>query len=51
VGGPIVPRWTNEKPAWIGKPLLGYLSLVDLGQELRELNGLPVATFRSTGHL
>ena len=38
VGGPIVPRWTNEKPAWIGKPLLGYLSLVDLGQELRELS-------------
>jgi hypothetical protein len=36
VGGPIVPRWTNEKPAWIGKPLLGYLSLVDLGHELRE---------------
>ena len=38
VGGPIVPRWTVEKPAWIGKPLLGYLSLVDLGHELRELS-------------
>jgi hypothetical protein len=38
VGGPIVPRWSNEKPAWMGKPLLGYLSLVDLGQELRELS-------------
>jgi glycosyltransferase involved in cell wall biosynthesis len=38
VGGPIVPRWIDEKPAWIGKPLLGYLSLVDLGHELRELS-------------
>jgi GT2 family glycosyltransferase/glycosyltransferase involved in cell wall biosynthesis len=38
VGGPIVPRWTDEKPAWMGKPLLGYLSLVDLGHELRELS-------------
>ncbi len=38
VGGPIVPRWTNEKPAWMGKPLLGYLSLVNLGHELRELS-------------
>ncbi len=37
VGGPIVPRWTNEKPAWMGKPLLGYLSLIDLGGKLREL--------------
>src|SRR3954452_2903372 len=38
VGGPIVPRWADEKPAWIGKPLLAYLSLVDLGHELRELS-------------
>lgn len=38
VGGRIVPRWTGEKPAWLGKPLLGYLSLVDLGHELRELS-------------
>jgi GT2 family glycosyltransferase/glycosyltransferase involved in cell wall biosynthesis len=38
VGGPIVPRWTEEKPAWMGKPLLGYLSLVDLGHEMRELS-------------
>jgi GT2 family glycosyltransferase len=38
VGGPIVPRWTDEKPAWMGKPLLGYLSLVDLGHEMRELS-------------
>jgi GT2 family glycosyltransferase/glycosyltransferase involved in cell wall biosynthesis len=38
VGGLIVPRWVDEKPAWLGKPLLGYLSLVDLGHELRELS-------------
>jgi len=39
VGGPIVPLWTEEKPAWVGKPLLGYLSVVDLGHEMRELSG------------
>ncbi len=38
VGGPIVPRWTDEKPAWIGEPLLSYLTVIDLGQELRELS-------------
>ena len=38
VGGPIVPRWTDQKPAWLEKPLFGYLSLVDLGHELRELS-------------
>ncbi len=38
VGGPIAPRWTDEKPAWLGKRLLGYLSLVDLGHQLRELS-------------
>ena len=38
VGGPIVPRWADEKPAWMDKPLLGYLSVVDLGHELRELS-------------
>ena len=38
VGGPIVPRWTDEKPAWIGEPLLRYLTVVDLGRKLRELS-------------
>jgi hypothetical protein len=38
VGGPIVPRWTDEKPAWIGEPLLSYLKGIDLGHELRELS-------------
>ena len=38
VGGPIVRRWTDEKPAWIGEPLLSYLTVIDLGHELRELS-------------
>jgi len=38
VGGPIAPRWTDEKPAWIGEPLLSYLTVVDLGHKLRELS-------------
>jgi hypothetical protein len=38
VGGPIVPRWTDEEPAWIGEPLLSYLTVIDLGRELRELS-------------
>jgi glucosyl-dolichyl phosphate glucuronosyltransferase len=38
VGGPIVPRRTDEKPAWIGEPLLSYLTAIDLGHELRELS-------------
>jgi glucosyl-dolichyl phosphate glucuronosyltransferase len=53
VGGPIVPRWTNEKPAWMDKPLLGYLSSIWVRSYVScpLENGLPVATFRSTGHL
>ena len=38
VGGPIVPRWTDQKPAWIGEPSLSYLTVIDLGRELRELS-------------
>ncbi len=38
VGGPIVPRWIDEKPTWIGEPMLGYLTVIDLGHELRELS-------------
>jgi GT2 family glycosyltransferase len=37
VGGRVVPRWQGEKPAWLGPKLHGYLSLLDLGGELREL--------------
>lgn len=39
VGGPVVPRWTDEKPAWMGEPLLSYLTGIDLGHKLRELSG------------
>jgi hypothetical protein len=38
VGGPIVPRWTDEKPAWIDEPSLSYLTVIDLGRELCELS-------------
>ena len=38
VGGPIGPRWVDEKPTWIGEPLLSYLTVIDLGRELRELS-------------
>jgi glucosyl-dolichyl phosphate glucuronosyltransferase len=37
VGGRVLPRWVGERPDWMGEPLLGYLSVVDLGRELREL--------------
>ena len=37
VGGRVIPRWLHEPPAWLGPKLLGYLSLVDLGDERREL--------------
>jgi GT2 family glycosyltransferase len=37
VGGRVVPRWLSEPPAWLGPKLHGYLSLIDLGDERREL--------------
>jgi hypothetical protein len=37
VSGPIVPRWTDEKPARVDEPSLSYLTVIDLGRELREL--------------
>jgi hypothetical protein len=38
VSGPIVPRWTDEKPARVHEPSLSYLTVIDLGRELRELS-------------
>jgi len=38
VGGPIVPRWTDEQPARVDEPSLSYLTVIDLGRELRELS-------------
>ena len=29
--------WPRAKPDWLGPPLFGYLSIVDLGAEMREL--------------
>jgi GT2 family glycosyltransferase len=37
VGGPVRPLWPEAKPDWLGPSLLGYLSIVDLGRETREL--------------
>jgi GT2 family glycosyltransferase len=37
VGGRVVPRWLGERPAWLGPKLRGYLSLLDLDGERREL--------------
>jgi hypothetical protein len=31
-------RRTDEKPAWIDEPSLNYLTVIDLGRELRELS-------------
>lgn len=36
LGGRIDPLWETPRPSWLSDGLLGYLSLVDLGGELRE---------------
>jgi hypothetical protein len=38
VGGPIVPRRTDKKPAWVDEPSLSYLKVIDLGRALCELS-------------
>ena len=37
VGGRVRPRWVASRPDWLSDDLLGYLSVVDLGAELRPL--------------
>lgn len=37
VGGRVLPRWHSAPPRWLGPELYGYLSLLDLGDERREL--------------
>jgi cellulose synthase/poly-beta-1,6-N-acetylglucosamine synthase-like glycosyltransferase len=37
VGGRVVPRWVIPPPNWLAPDLLPYLSLLDLGSEMREL--------------
>jgi glycosyltransferase involved in cell wall biosynthesis len=38
IGGPIRPRWPGSPPAWISDPLLPALTLLDLGEQERELD-------------
>jgi glycosyltransferase involved in cell wall biosynthesis len=37
VGGRVDPLWSSSRPAWLSDRLLGYLSVVDLGEEARFL--------------
>jgi glycosyltransferase involved in cell wall biosynthesis len=37
IGGPIRPRWSVEPPRWISTPILPTLTLLDLGDDEREL--------------
>jgi glucosyl-dolichyl phosphate glucuronosyltransferase len=37
VGGRIIPRWLKPKPVWLSDGLLGYLSIIDWGGDVREL--------------
>jgi glycosyltransferase involved in cell wall biosynthesis len=37
VGGPVRPAWSGARPEWLADGLLGYLSLVDRGDEARVL--------------
>jgi len=37
IGGKVVPRWLGEKPDWIGPHHFGYLSVLDLGDDMREV--------------
>jgi GT2 family glycosyltransferase len=37
IGGRVSPVWLGPRPAWLGETLLQYLSITDLGEELRVL--------------
>jgi glycosyltransferase involved in cell wall biosynthesis len=37
VGGRVVSRWLSHRPVWLDRELLGYLSIVDWGGSLREI--------------
>lgn len=39
LGGRVLPRWPSEPPAWLHPQLHYLLSIVDLGDEIRELRG------------
>lgn len=38
IGGPIRPRWSVPPPAWVTPPILPALTLLDLGDEQREVD-------------
>jgi len=38
VGGPIRPRWSVPRPAWVSEPIMPALTLLDLGPSERELD-------------
>ena len=45
IGGPIRPRWPGAAPAWISRPILPALTLLDLGGEDRELDPAVTTVF------
>jgi GT2 family glycosyltransferase len=38
IGGPIRPRWPYEPPDWVSPPILPALTLLDLGDQPRDLD-------------
>jgi glycosyltransferase involved in cell wall biosynthesis len=38
IGGPIRPRWATPPPDWVSAPILGTLTLLDLGPDERVLH-------------
>jgi glycosyltransferase involved in cell wall biosynthesis len=45
IGGPIRPRWSITPPAWMSRPILPALTLLDLGDEERELDPAETTVF------
>src|SRR5262249_20857683 len=37
VGGRVLPHWVSPRPPWLGDHLLGYLSILDWGPQMRPL--------------
>lgn len=37
IGGRVLPRWPAPPPDWLAPELFGYLSVLDLGNEMRDL--------------
>ena len=38
IGGPIRPQWPGRPPAWISDPLLPALTVLDMGEEVRDID-------------